>query len=813
MSFQSWLGSVNLHLIRHRNKTGRGRRPRYCGSERAVVAIESLEDRSLLSSTPLAADPVFLATGGFTFAATEGTLSASQTVATFTGPGGAEAVASYTATIHWGDGRPSSPGTISFSGDVFMVSGSHLYAEDGSYSVVTMISDTRTSGIPRRSTLNFDTVDASAGPVNASSYLASFGITLSAVTAGTAIGVVNNQSLYGGTAASPSSSPNVLTQLGSKNPVTYTLNFATPVDSFGFTRPMLLAGPSRIIHPRWSAHAFNAAGHEVALASESLLASAPSIPARTFSLTGNGITSVRFDSNAFNLAAISAVLIDDLTLTTTAAISVSATSLAQVSVANHSPTAIDDEVTTDESQVITFDVLTNDTDAEQNLAAGLTTNLTLPAKGVLTDLGNGSFSFEPNGEFESLGAGQSENVGFTYRIIDLLGETDTAVVTIEINGTNNAPSVSVAANSIGVDEGQAAMNLGAYADVDFGDVVNLSPSVGLVTENPDGTWSWSFNSNDGPDETQTVTITATDSHGADATTTFTLTVNNVAPTANDDSAIVNENDAAIIMDVLSNDTDPVGENDPLSASSVNSSGAQGTVTLSSGQVSYSADGFFEALGAGETDMDSFQYTISDGDGGSSTATVNVTVTGRNDAPVANGTLADVTVNQNAANSVVNLGGKFSDVDASDSLTLTAVSSSNGLVMASVLQASLMLDYQANQSGSARITVTATDGSGMSVNITFTVQVLSPQRQSQTIVNQITQWQTDGRINQGTVCSMISKIDNSLKSYNKGNIKAAENKLNALKNEIKAKTKPGSLTQADATLAIRLIDALIASLRP
>ena len=39
---------------------------------------------------------------------------------------------------------------------------------------------------------------------------------------------------------------------------------------------------------------------------------------------------------------------------------------------------------------------------------------------------------------------------------------------------------------------------------------------------------------------------------------------------------------------------------------------------------------------------------------------------------------------------------------------------------------------------------------------------------------------------------------------KGNLKAAGNQLSALKNEISAKVKPGSLSLDDSTLAISLI---------
>jgi autotransporter-associated beta strand protein len=90
-------------------------------------------------------DPSVVGTGGFTVAATEGVTSAVQTVATFTDPGGAELTGGqptpgeYAATIDWGDGTATGPGTITFSGGTFMVTGSHLYAEEGSFTVSVLL--------------------------------------------------------------------------------------------------------------------------------------------------------------------------------------------------------------------------------------------------------------------------------------------------------------------------------------------------------------------------------------------------------------------------------------------------------------------------------------------------------------------------------------------------------------------------------------------------------------------------------------------------------------------------------------------------
>ncbi|MEO0948170.1 MAG: Ig-like domain-containing protein, partial [Cyanobacteria bacterium J06641_5] len=97
---------------------------------------------------------------------------------------------------------------------------------------------------------------------------------------------------------------------------------------------------------------------------------------------------------------------------------------------------------------------------------------------------------------------------------------------------------------------------------------------------------------------------------------------NTPPVAVDDSATTDE-DVAVIIDVLANDSDPDPE-DVLSIDTV-TEGANGTVTINDdGTLTYTPD-------TGFSGTDSFTYTISDAEGATSTATVSVTV-GLDDIP-------------------------------------------------------------------------------------------------------------------------------------------------------------------------------------
>lgn len=165
--------------------------------------------------------------------------------------------------------------------------------------------------------IDFDEVNAAHGRVIASGYLSKHGVALSGVTPGTLVVIDNAKNFYEGRALTASSAPNVLTQINSNDPVSYTLDFAAPVRAVRFTRPALLAGPTGITFPQWRAEAYNERGSLLAAAGEPLGSGAAyysNVPAKTFTLHGPGIKAVKFSSNNMHFAAFSALVIDDLVL-------------------------------------------------------------------------------------------------------------------------------------------------------------------------------------------------------------------------------------------------------------------------------------------------------------------------------------------------------------------------------------------------------------------------------------------------------------------------------------------------------------------
>jgi YVTN family beta-propeller protein len=121
------------------------------GNSNTVSVIDTATN-TVVASIPVGGNPYGVAitrlradapitANGTTFGATEG-VTFTSTVAAFTDRDPASTAGEYSATIDWGDATASTPGTISGpTGGPFTVSGTHMYAEQGTYSVTVTITD------------------------------------------------------------------------------------------------------------------------------------------------------------------------------------------------------------------------------------------------------------------------------------------------------------------------------------------------------------------------------------------------------------------------------------------------------------------------------------------------------------------------------------------------------------------------------------------------------------------------------------------------------------------------------------------------
>ncbi len=402
-------------------------------------------------------------------------------------------------------------------------------------------------------------------------------------------------------------------------------------------------------------------------------------------------------------------------------------------ISNPTPTAVDDTLSVGEDDAnIVANVITAlnttgaDTDPDLDelnvtrVAAGsdetaLATLTDLTGVGVpvagdnggsFTVLADGTITFEPGADFQNLDDNETATTSIVYQIDDGEGGTDTAVMTVTVNGSNDAPEPIlpnpgddpndfIPAQSGTDNNALSPFDVSPFfGDPDDNDTLEFtSPDApSWLTVGTDGTITGSppaDASTGGPNNNGEYPITISVTDGDETITSVVVySISNVPPMAEDDSYETDENtvlNVPVATGVIdSNDSDADG--DPLTVTRLNGavlvSGAP--VSLTSGAIvtlnddgsfSYDPNGAFENLADGEIGNDSFEYQIGDGDGGFATAMVEFTITGVNDAPTAVDDALNHTENAVATTGNVlaaNPTDADSDPDASDVLFVSAV---------------------------------------------------------------------------------------------------------------------------------------------
>ncbi len=184
-----------------------------------------------------------------------------------------------------------------------------------------------------------------------------------------------------------------------------------------------------------------------------------------------------------------------------------------------------------------------------------------------------------------------------------------------------------------------------------------------------------------------------------------------------DDDVSTDEDSAVTFNVLDNDADPQGLIVESATVALNNPGAGTLTDNGSGSFSYDPSGAFDSLSVGETADVSFDYQVENAGGETSTATVTITIDGVNDAPVV-ASAGDVSVDegQTAMNT-----GTWSDIDASDSVTLSA---SVGILTQSTTNGtwSWSLGTDDGPGESQTVVITADDGKGGVTQASFDVTV-------------------------------------------------------------------------------------------
>jgi len=349
----------------------------------------------------------------------------------------------------------------------------------------------------------------------------------------------------------------------------------------------------------------------------------------------------------------------------------------------------------------TADVTANDTDPDASDVLAVLPGFGGGPAGVVTNNGDGTFGYDPNGQFEFLTQGETTTDTFTYQVTDGQGSTATGTVTVTVTGDNDpvtagddtftannslTTDLGVLVNDVDPDTGDTlsvvtvagtALAVNDTVDVTNGNLNSTTPGQAFVTLNADGTLTYDPNGEFAGPDADTFTYQVSDGTVTDTATVTLDIVTNQLPVAQPD-AFATDEDSAVGGDLLADngngaDADPDGDDGQLSVTAVNTAGTLGLVTAPSGNpgdgdFTYDPNGQFESLGTGQTAQDTFTYTLTDELGGTSTATVTVTINGANDAPTID-TNVSITVDEGAAGATIGAAAlSGSDVDGGDTAT-------------------------------------------------------------------------------------------------------------------------------------------------
>ncbi|WP_448679534.1 retention module-containing protein [Pseudomonas nicosulfuronedens] len=387
-----------------------------------------------------------------------------------------------------------------------------------------------------------------------------------------------------------------------------------------------------------------------------------------FSVAADGSWSYVANS-AFNELKVDEHLTDSFTVL--AADGTSTTVTVTINGTNDAPVASADVATTEENSVLNGQVPAA-TDVDGTVVSYQLASDVAQGKGTLTFNANGSYSFNPGTAFDHLAAGAQETVTFTYQAKDNNGAlSDPQTVTITVTGTNDAPvayadSQTTEENSVLNGQVPAATDVdGSIAGYQL--VTDVGQGKGSLSFNTDGSYSFTPGTNfdhlaDGESETVTFTYQAKDDNGAlsdPQTITITVTGSNDAPVASATSGAVKE-DAQISGQLAATDPD----NGARLSYALDKTAPAGFSVDADGKWSFDASvSEYQHLKAGATQTLSIPFTVTDEHGATSSSTLTITVTGTNDAPVADA------ISSNASEDKLSLG-KLTATDVDDGAKLS-----------------------------------------------------------------------------------------------------------------------------------------------
>ncbi|WP_395354557.1 tandem-95 repeat protein [Vibrio sp. D3] len=420
---------------------------------------------------------------------------------------------------------------------------------------------------------------------------------------------------------------------------------------------------------------------------------------------------------------------------------------------NDLPQPEDQAFTIGEDGVLTFtdqDLLdgATDIDGDDLSVEGVTYT---GADGVLTDNGDGTYSFAPNENFNG-------DVNFTFDVSD---GTDTVTANIDVSVTpENDPPVAGSTsytvhedNSITISDEQLLANSSDIEGDVSVDSVSYSGADGVFQDNGDGTYTFSPNENFNGEVSLDVVVV--DEEGATDSTTAGITVLEVndPPIAGATSYSVNEDEVIIFTEeqLLAQSSDVEGD---VSLESVSYSGSDGILTANDdGTYSFAPNENFN----GGVSLD---VVVADEDGATATTNANIDVLPVNDAPVSGDLAYSVDEDGSITLSQEQLLAQAGDVDSNnlEAVNLTAVA--NATVVENQ-DGSFTITPDANFNGDIDLSfdLIDNDGASVEVGVDLTVNPINDAPQS-TPVNIAGTEDTTILITQDMLLANATDIDNT-----------------------------------------------------
>lgn len=371
-----------------------------------------------------------------------------------------------------------------------------------------------------------------------------------------------------------------------------------------------------------------------------------------------------------------------------------------VNAVNDAPTVTNVNLNTDEDVVLTGTLTGVDADNDPLQFSAGTTAAT---NGTITINPNGTFTFTPNANFDGTGT-------FSFVASDGTVNSNEGTATITINAVNDLPVGS----PVGISTAEDTAFNGTLTATDAeNDPLTFSAGAinatnGIVTINPDGTYTYTPNANFNGNDAFSFKVNDTHGDSADSLVTVVVDAVNDLPVVNS-AAITTDEDAAFNGTLTATDA----ENDPLTFSAGTTVAANGVVTINpNGTFTYTPNANFNGT-------DSFTFKANDTHGDSTEGTISVTVTAVADTPIANATTINATED-------IPFTGNLTATDAdNDALTFSvgSTAAAHGVVSINP-DGSFTYTPAANFHGTDSFSFKANDGTSNSADATVTVNVAS-----------------------------------------------------------------------------------------